>query len=499
MSRGGSRRERRACGQGAPACDANDNQVALMFRLNLRNKLIIGFTAFLVVSSLINLIFLRDFDSFQNNVKMLTHASNLSNLCLEIRRYEKNYIIKKQVEDFNIATGFIQQAFDYMASIGDDIDTSDKLVLEELKRELEAYQTYLLPLRDRCSGADTLSDCGDTGKIQELGAAFVSLAEKLVRDSQVKVEKFAQESKIKLTLYFSFLIVFSLSGMVVYYVTIARRLRVLEEAAQAIATGNYDSLPASKLNDEVQVVFKAFDRMVADLEERQEMLFQAEKLSSIGTLASGMAHQLNNPLNNIATSCQLALDEADEQGDKKFLQNMLTTIDEETTRAAEIVRGLLEFSRNELFSQKIVSLKDVISKTVSLVTSDLPSGIQIIQDVPEELTASIDEQKIKEVFLNLIINGIQAIQEPTGTITIAGDVDVDTNSIVIAVSDTGVGIDEAVRQQIFDPFYTTKEVGTGTGLGLAVVYGIINKHKGTISVRNNKDKGSTFIITLPQA
>lgn len=470
-----------------------------MFRLNLRTKLIIGFTAFLVVSSLINLIFLRDFDSFQKNVKMLTHASNLSNLCLEIRRYEKNYIIKKQDEDFNTAIGFIEQAFSYIEGIDDDIEVEDRTILDVLKSELEEYQTNFLPLKDKCGAEQALADCGDTARIQQLGAEFVTVAEKLVKDSQIQVEKFARESKIKLTLYFSFLIVFSLSGMIVYYVTIARRLKVLESAANAIATGDYDSLPVSTLNDEVQVVFKAFDRMVADLEERQELLFQSEKLSAIGTLASGMAHQLNNPLNNIATSCQLALEETTENGDRTFIKKMLNTIDEETSRAAEIVRGLLEFSRNELFSQKIVSMKQVISKTVSLVTSDLPSGIQIIQDIPEELTASIDEQKIKEVFLNLIINSIQAIKEPTGKIIIAGDLDVDTNMVVISVSDTGVGIDESVRQQIFDPFYTTKDVGTGTGLGLAVVYGIINKHKGTISVRNNKDKGSTFIITLPHA
>lgn len=470
-----------------------------MFRLNLRTKLIIGFTAFLIVSSVINLIFLRDFDSFQKNVKMLTHASNLSNLCLEIRRYEKNYIIKKQVEDFNIAAGFIEKAFDYIENIGDDIEAEDKSVLNELKSELEEYKTNFLPLKDNCREVDKLADCGDTRQIQQLGAEFVTLAEKLVKDSQIEVEKFAKESKIKLTLYFSFLIVFSLSGMIVYYVTIARRLKVLESAANAIATGNYDSLPASKLNDEVQVVFKAFDRMVADLEERQELLFQAEKLSSIGTLASGMAHQLNNPLNNIATSCQLAMEETGENGDSTFQRDMLKTIDEETSRAAEIVRGLLEFSRNELFSQKIIPIKEVVSKTVKLVSSDLPAGIEVIQDIPDELTASIDEQKIKEVFLNLIINSIQAIKEPTGKIVIAGEVDVDTNSIVIAISDNGVGIDESVRQQIFDPFYTTKDVGKGTGLGLAVVYGIINKHKGTISVRNNKDKGSTFIITLPHA
>lgn len=141
----------------------------------------------------------------------------------------------------------------------------------------------------------------------------------------------------------------------------------------------------------------------------------------------------------------------------------------------------------------------MISKVVNLVLSDVPTGIKIIQEIPEELTATIDEQKMKEVFINLIINGIQAIKEPTGKIVIAAEHDLDANAIVITVSDTGVGIEEEFRQQIFDPFYTTKEVGQGTGLGLAVVYGIIKKHKGTITVRNNMDKGSTFIITLPPA
>jgi signal transduction histidine kinase len=469
-----------------------------MLQFNLRTKLIIGFTAFLLVASYINIVFLKDFGSFQKNVRTLTHASNISNLSLEIRRYEKNYIMKQEIEDYNIATDFINKILDYLSEVENDIDVEDQIILSDIKNEIDQYQIHFEALRGTCVGEPTAAECNsEIEPIQILGADIVKQAEALVRDSQLKVENFAKTSKIHLILYFTFLIVFSLCGMVVFLVTIARRLKFLEIAANAIATGNYDSLPVSKLNDEVQVVFKAFDRMVTDLEERQEMLFQAEKLSSIGTLASGMAHQLNNPLNNIATSCQLAVDEASDNSSSDFLKKLLKTINEETIRAAEIVRGLLEFSRHEVFLQKPTSIKQVIKQVVSLVLSELPSGIEIIQDIPEDLDAPIDEQKIKEVFLNLIINSIQAISDPTGTIVIAAEIDVDTNWIVITVSDTGIGIDEEVRQKIFDPFYTTKEVGEGTGLGLSVVYGIINKHKGTITVRNNKDKGSTFIISLP--
>ncbi len=468
-----------------------------MYRLNLRKKLIIGFTAFLLLSSWINLVFLRDFDHFQKNVRMLIHASNISNLCLEIRRYEKNYIIKKQIEDYETASDFIKKAFDYFLEIESEVDIGDRLMLSNLKNELDQYMIYFIALKEKCAGKLNLQECGDIEEIHKLGSNIVTLAESMVKTAEMEINQFTRVSKIKLSLYYTFLVAFSLGGMIVFLVTIARRLKSLEAAADAIVKGDYRSLPESKLNDEVQIVFRAFDRMVADLEERQEQLFQAEKLSSIGTLASGMAHQLNNPLNNIATSCQLAMEEVEDGSDKSFLSKLLKTINDETARTAEIVRGLLEFSRSDMFTCKLTSIKEVINKVVGLVSSELPSGITIRQDVPRELVACIDEQKITEVFLNLIINSIQAIKEPTGSILIAADVDIDTNWIVISVSDTGTGIDEVKRQQIFDPFYTTKKVGTGTGLGLAVVYGIIKKHKGTISVRNNKEKGATFVVSLP--
>ncbi len=466
---------------------------------NLRTKLVIGFTAFLLVSSYINVIFLRDFGSFQNNVKILTHASNISNLCLEIRRYEKNYIIGNKIEDFNTATSFIDRVFQYIGTIEPKSMEEHRAFFTELEELIRQFETHFRGLKSECVGVLALSDCEHLEALHTLGSEIVTMAEWLVTESQQEIETFASESKVKLLLYFTFLIVFSLCGMIVFFYTIGSRLKSLENAANAIATGDYKSLPESKINDEVQIVFKAFDKMMEVLEERQELLFQAEKMSSIGTLASGVAHQLNNPLNNIATSCQLAQEEAENPEDREFLQKLLQTIDDETGRAAEIVKGLLEFSRQEQFRQKPVAVKTLINKVVDLVHSDIPAGITIVQDIPEELTATVDEQKMKEVFINLIINGIQAIKEETGTIVVAAEQDPDTSSIVITVSDTGTGIDEEFRQQIFDPFYTTKDVGQGTGLGLSVVYGIIKKHNGTIMVRNNKDKGTTFMITLPHS
>lgn len=472
----------------------------LAVRLNLRNKLIIGFVGFLLISSAINYIFLKDFRAFERNLKMLIYSHKINNICLEIRRHEKNFFIRELPEEFQITTQYITDLLAFIESIENDVDVAYEDVLEQLKIEIGNYQTSFYLLEKECIDKNILTECAGVEEIQHIGAQLVSLSEGMARLSEVKISQFIKATKIQLSLYYAFLVAFSVVGILVYHVTIARRLKSLEQSADAVARGQYENLPVSKTNDEVHAVFKAFQRMLVELEERQEQLFQAEKLSSIGTLASGMAHQLNNPLNNISTSCQLAMEEAKECTDgveNPFLLKMLSNIAEENQRAAEIVRGLLEFSRSELFACKLTSIKELVSQSVELVTSDLPAGVSIIQDIPPDLVICVDKQKVKEVFLNLLINSIQSIKEPTGTITIAAELEIDRQEAVITFSDTGVGISDQDKQKIFDPFFTTKDVGEGTGLGLAVAYGIIKKHKGSISVQNNKEKGTTFIITLP--
>jgi signal transduction histidine kinase len=247
---------------------------------------------------------------------------------------------------------------------------------------------------------------------------------------------------------------------------------------------------------EIRSVLQAFNKMVQDLEVQQEQLFQAKKLSSIGTLASGTAHQINNPLNNISTSCQLALSEIDPE-QNPLVTKMLETINQETQRAGEIVHGLLEFSRAQTFSLQPYQLAEVVSKMKQLVAGEFPSGITLDTDIPKDITLFIDVQKMVEALLNLTINAIQAIPEPPGAVIIGAEKTPDNKNVVITVADTGTGIDKKYIQKIFDPFFTTKNAENGTGLGLAVVYGIIKKQNGAIRVESEKGKGTRFIITLP--
>jgi len=230
--------------------------------------------------------------------------------------------------------------------------------------------------------------------------------------------------------------------------------------------------------------------------ETLEHLVREKKLSSIGVLTSGVAHQLNNPLNNISTSCQILMEEGAE-ADPAFAARLLRNIDGEVARARDIVKGLLEFSRAKDFERKPTVLADVVERSMRLVSSQVPAGVEITRDVPPQLVVPMDAQRMQEVFLNLFINALQAIKEPEGRIAVTAGVDPEHGQAVITVSDSGSGIAPEDQARIFDPFFTTKEVGKGTGLGLSIVFGIVEQHQGEIAVESAPGRGASFILRLP--
>jgi two-component system, NtrC family, sensor kinase len=272
-------------------------------------------------------------------------------------------------------------------------------------------------------------------------------------------------------------------------------LRIIKEATEDIAQGRFSKIEVLDTRDEMQQVMEAFNIMVKELERRQDQLVQSQKLSSIGTLTAGIAHQLNNPLNNISTSCQIAVDDFDAD-DPELIKQMLRNIEQETYRARDVVQGLLEFSRSKEFQLHLANLQNVVNRSVQLVKSQVPSAISILVDVPENLFLPMDVQRIQEVLIIMIINASQAIVDE-GKISLSASLDTTGNDAVIEITDTGTGIPDAIKDRLFDPFYTTKEEGQGTGLGLSIAYGIIQKHNGRIVVESVAGNGASFFIYLP--
>ena len=468
-----------------------------MFALNLRQKMIGCFCLHLFFYIIVGVTFLKDFDMFNEDVTLLMHAGDLSSISLEIRRYEKNFIIRHENDDFVKVLEYLDAAQQFVPRVVDDLQIMPQPThLEDLTAKLVAYKENFKTFKEECTSGKDPSACSLRVTVRSLGQDLVAITEDLVLFEQNKMTAFIERFTGRLIKTVLFLVVLSIFTIALLYTSIVRPLKMVENAATDIANGNFSLLPVDEKKGEVRSVLRAFNKMVTDLEEQQEQLFQAKKLSSIGTLASGTAHQINNPLNNISTSCQLAL--ADLGEDKEtFAVKMLETIDQETQRAGEIVRGLLEFSRAQTFSLQSYQLAEIVRKVKRLVASEIPAGITVDTDIPEDIFIYVDVQKMVEALLNLTINAIQSILEPPGSVCIGAKKDVEKKNAIVTVADTGGGIAQEHLTKIFDPFFTTKNAKNGTGLGLAVVYGIIQKQSGSIRVESTKGKGTSFIITLP--
>jgi signal transduction histidine kinase len=235
--------------------------------------------------------------------------------------------------------------------------------------------------------------------------------------------------------------------------------------------------------------------MINELNKRNEQILQSEKLASLGTLTSGVAHELNNPLNNISTSIQILLEEINETN-PEFKEELLRESEKQVERARDTVKALLEFSREGYFSPQFVHVENLIYQTLKLIKGEVPPSVKINLDVPEDIEANLDPRQIQHVLINLILNAVQAMEEG-GAITIRASQQENNGKFCLQVQDTGMGISEEDLPKIFDPFFTTKEVGKGSGLGLSVCHGIVEQQGGRIEVSSAPGKGTTFSVFLP--
>src|SRR2546425_3812090 len=238
-----------------------------------------------------------------------------------------------------------------------------------------------------------------------------------------------------------------------------------------------------------------------ELRDKQEQLVQAGKLAILGELTTGVAHELNNPLNNIGLFVGNAIDLI-ELGvtDKEQIVRELRQATQQVRKATEIISHLRTFGRAAPVRREPISLRQVIERALSLMQEQLRlREIEVTVDLgPEEPVVLGNPIQLEQVFINLLTNGRDAVADsPRKAIRISGSVG--STMVEVAFIDTGPGIPPGLEPRIFDPFFTTKEVGKGTGLGLSITYGIIKEHGGTISVVSPPGEGATFLIQLPVA
>jgi len=244
--------------------------------------------------------------------------------------------------------------------------------------------------------------------------------------------------------------------------------------------------------------------LISEEKELKHQLAQMQKIEAIGTLAAGVAHEINNPINAIMNYAQLIEDKVD---DGSHLAEYTFEIIHETKRVATIVRNLLTFAREENEAHSSAGLKDIIDNTMSLIQTVLKRDqITLEVDVPENLTRiKCHSQQIQQVIMNLVTNARDALNEKYPNYDENKKIIVSSNLfrkegkdwIRTTVEDRGIGIDPGIKEKIFDPFYTTKDRAVGTGLGLSISYGIVKDHHGELSVECEPGQYTKFHMDLP--
>ncbi|MFH1216429.1 MAG: ATP-binding protein [Pseudomonadota bacterium] len=465
-------------------------------RMTLLNILVFIFIGFLVVAYTIQ------FFSMEKNLFILEDFHDLFDNVLEVRRYEKNYLL-------GVGSENIDTILEYLDTIDKDIIRQEDNIIRvvgwgkflEFRDTLKGYREIFA--RPHSVGSlnetDTAKPVIDAVSVRSKGKEMIAFTRKLLDDKQQSIR-----TSLKLTIigfivltgdFFFFIII----GLYFQAKSVLDRIAFVQQATRNVLNGNFEPIICKNVNqDEITDLIQAFNKMASELENRQEQLIQSRKLASIGTFSSGIAHELNNPLNNISLSADTLLEEYSSLSEKE-MKEIITDIISQTDRATEVVKNLLDFSRDQAPSTRPLHIKQVVAATKKLIANELRLKSIWLEDyIPDDLPLVMgDLHKLQQVFLNLFVNSVYAMPDG-GLIYIDAKQEPD-EYVRISVSDTGGGIEPEKVEHIFDPFYTTKEVGKGTGLGLSIVYGIIKKHGGYIEVKSKMNVGTMFSIYLPIA
>ncbi len=437
-------------------------------------------------------------------------VSELFDSVLEIRRFERNYFLHGQAADYQENVRYVETTLDLMDRNGSDFALIGKPeYVAKLRGGLLRYRALMA---EYASAADSENRSGLEPRVRLAGQEIVAIA-----DDILATERRLVRSSLNA---FRTILVVSIVGTLLLLIAVAQALSMrvvqplkkIEESVNAVSSGKRDTLSLPSRDREIVSITNAFNQMLRELELRQKHLLRSEKLASLGTMLSGVAHELNNPLSNIWTSCQI-LEEELETATVAERRELLRQIDEQSVRARNIVRSLLDFARDREFVKEPLLLRPLLLQTVRFIKGEVPTDVAVNIEIADELQIFADKQRIQQVFINLVRNAVEAVAGH-GNVTIRArqrgaqeakddavafpvGCGVDRDSIDITVADDGPGIDPEVLPRIFDPFFTTKDVGNGMGLGLFIVYEIVDEHDGCIAASSETGQGTVFHIRLP--
>lgn len=282
------------------------------------------------------------------------------------------------------------------------------------------------------------------------------------------------------------------------------RVSSKDEVGELASSFNRMTAELKNANDEINEWARTLESRVeektAELKQAHDHLLRVERMASIGKLAAIVAHEINNPLAGILVYAKLLLKKLAGNGNSEESRQHLSMIASESARCGEIVKNLLQFSRQTKVNPEPNDINEIIGQSLRLIQHKIDlMGVTTEVCLSDDLDLVVcDAQQIKQALVALLINACEAMKPGEGHLELKSRHAQLSDSIEIEITDNGVGMDDETEKQIFEPFFTTKEEGKGVGLGLAVVYGIVNAHSGEIEVKSSPGVGTTFVIRLPE-
>ena len=420
------------------------------------------------------------------------HAKELTtSFVLHLRLLEKNYMLFRDNKSFSKLNSGLTQIKD----------------ITPVCFECTAYIDTVHDLFTNYKKSSSL-----VNEIQVHGERLEEITGKIAVRERKKINSFFTTTK---RILLSVLIVICILGPLLVYKTagyIVAPIKRLAKITKKIAGGDTTLRAPLREHDETYSLAVSFNTMLDQLnlthqsleqsmtllKQKHTQLVESEKRASIGLLVSGVAHELNNPLNNISLIAETLIEDLAEQNPRD-LKDDLHDILGQSHRAHDIVENLLDFARaRRSKDMEKLDIVNVVRESIKLVSNQLRvDNITLKTNLPDStFYVNGNLSKLEQIFINIVINAVQVMKDE-GTLTVDVMPDTENKNILIKVSDTGPGIPEKYLKNIFEPFFTTKEVGKGTGLGLSVSHGLVLEHKGEISVESKEGTGTTFTIKFP--
>ncbi len=465
---------------------------------SFRLQIILGFFTFFILSVVITLAAKFALDSIEKRINTVQTWERFLFHIEQARRWEKNFFLygtnlEDALQSTSEAHTILEENLEYLKIVS---VPSQK---EEIVQHLDLYHSELTKLSQLVQDKRMTQELQHEieGNLRHYGSKMVKEAAELATREHELVSKWLQWMQ-KVPTYFLIFLFFLMLYMTRFLSQrFMKPLKYLINQTKRIAKGDFSPVkPMRKYRDEFTTVEVAINRMLKELESRQNSLIESHKLRAVGILTAGVAHELNNPLNNIMLTAHSLLEEYEELSPGEHVE-MIRDIIGETDRSRSIVHNLLDFTRENKSVMEPLFLCRLIEETTKLAANQARvKGVQFNLEMEPGLPKiQGDRQQLKQVFLNLMLNSIDAVDKG-GCICVR----VKPSSpgyICVQVEDNGVGIPPDVLPYIFDPFFTTKPVGKGTGLGLSVSHGIVTKHGGRIEVESVPGQSTVFTVILP--